>query len=172
MYHTCVTVCVITHTHTALSRAYLIGGLHFLGWQGRERRGCISPYDDTPGKFQNSTSDLRFFHGGAECLVVVLHPTKFLATRGAGRLGDLILMLENLKVKFSWHGIFNKNDTTFKYIIYLPAYLLYCNMFTSWPVYAMYSGTIFLRCRRFVDVAAASEHEAHVEPTAAPWDKW
>ena len=66
--------------------------------QGRERGGGISPYEHIQGKFQNGACELRFFKGGAECLVLVLHPTKFL-DGGAllGRLGELILMLESLR---------------------------------------------------------------------------
>ena len=61
----------------------LILGPNSLGWQGRERGGGISPYDDIRGKFQNGASELRFFKGGAECLLLVLHPTKCLAIWGA-----------------------------------------------------------------------------------------
>ena len=72
-----------THTHVALAPSYLIGGPNSMGWQGRERGGGISLYDDIRGKFLNGASELRFFKGEAECLVLVLQPTKFLATGGA-----------------------------------------------------------------------------------------
>jgi hypothetical protein len=42
----------------ALARSYLIGRPNSLGWQGRERGGDISPYDDIQVKFQNSATEL------------------------------------------------------------------------------------------------------------------
>ena len=53
-------------------------------WAGKAEKGEVaSPLMTTYGEIQNGASELRFFKGGAECLVLVLHPTKVLATGGA-----------------------------------------------------------------------------------------
>ena len=52
----------------------------FSGRAKQWRGGNISPYDNLRGKFQIGTSELCFLKGGAECLLLILHPTKFLAT--------------------------------------------------------------------------------------------
>ena len=52
-------------------------------WAGKaEQEEVASPLDDIWGKFQNSVSELCFFKGGTECLVLFLHPMQFLAAGG------------------------------------------------------------------------------------------
>ena len=85
---------------------FLIGGPNSLGGQSRERGGNLSPYDDIRGKFQIRPSELSF-RGGAGYPRAWFTPIAISSHWGTiVRLGELILMLKNLKVKCSCHGTF------------------------------------------------------------------
>ena len=81
--NTCVTVCVITHTHMwrSLGHVSLAGQILWAGKaeKGEELRCYVTTFETT---FQISALEPSFFQRRAEQLVLVLHQTQVLATGG------------------------------------------------------------------------------------------
>ena len=91
-------VCVFTHKHVCGARMVvahcLIGGPNSLGRQGGERGGNLAPYDDIWGRSRNLALMFQRRSRIAGARFIPNAISSYWET--IGRLGELILMLENL----------------------------------------------------------------------------
>ena len=109
-------MCVFTHTQTdtcgtrTVVANCLIGGPNSLGGQGRERGGNLLPYDDIWGHIPNQRAWASIFSKASRIPSARFTPNASFSHWGTiGRLGELILMLENLLKWFSCHETFKNN---------------------------------------------------------------
>ena len=94
-------MCVFTHTcGTRTVVACLIGGPNSLGGQSRERGGNLSPYYEIRGKLPNRHVWTFLFSKTAQFIRNVI----YIYWGTIVRLGELILMLENLIKSFHAMG--------------------------------------------------------------------